>query len=98
MTATLSIEYDSTLNLKQCFHANSFVRYKEAARYIIVADLDDVLVPKLGPTYDAEFTRLFFEQNQILAGFSYMRYEAIIQSGETLSISLKSIELKISNK
>jgi hypothetical protein len=57
---------------------------KEVARYIIVADIDDVLIPKIGPTYSEEFNRLFAEQDQIVAGLSYMRYEAVIQSGETI--------------
>uniref|UniRef100_A0A914VWS1 Glycosyltransferase family 92 protein n=1 Tax=Plectus sambesii TaxID=2011161 RepID=A0A914VWS1_9BILA len=48
--------------------------YREAAQYIIFADPDDVLVPKLGQTYLSEFEQLF-ERWPDASGFLYNRLD-----------------------
>uniref|UniRef100_A0A914XC49 Glycosyltransferase family 92 protein n=1 Tax=Plectus sambesii TaxID=2011161 RepID=A0A914XC49_9BILA len=48
--------------------------YRESAQYIIFADPDDVLVPKLGQTYLSEFEQLF-ERWPDASGFLYNRLD-----------------------
>uniref|UniRef100_A0A914YLF7 Glycosyltransferase family 92 protein n=1 Tax=Panagrolaimus superbus TaxID=310955 RepID=A0A914YLF7_9BILA len=53
-------------------HTDCFLKYREAAEFIIVADIDDILFPQLGKRYLDEFRHLSL-QYPFAAGFTYNR-------------------------
>ncbi|KAH7721653.1 Protein F13G3.3 b [Aphelenchoides avenae] len=56
-------------------HTDCLLKYKQAAEFIIVADIDDILFPRLGSKYIGEFRRLA-ARAPTAASFSYNRYNA----------------------
>uniref|UniRef100_A0AC34PZS2 Glycosyltransferase family 92 protein n=1 Tax=Panagrolaimus sp. JU765 TaxID=591449 RepID=A0AC34PZS2_9BILA len=63
-------------------HTDCFLKYREAADFIIVSDIDDVLVPKLGKTYIDEFNFLN-DKYPSAAGFLYNRYNTQLYSANS---------------
>uniref|UniRef100_A0A1I7YA83 Glycosyltransferase family 92 protein n=1 Tax=Steinernema glaseri TaxID=37863 RepID=A0A1I7YA83_9BILA len=55
-------------------HTDCLLKYKDAAKFIITSDIDDVLFPRLGETYIEEFMKLS-RDNPFAAGFLYNRYK-----------------------
>ncbi|TMS37485.1 hypothetical protein L596_004407 [Steinernema carpocapsae] len=54
-------------------HSDCLLKYKEAAKFVIVSDIDDVLFPRIGDTYIEEFMKLSRDYPHA-AGFMYDRY------------------------
>ncbi|KAE9551474.1 hypothetical protein FO519_005319 [Halicephalobus sp. NKZ332] len=72
-------------------HTDCTIKYREAADFIIIADLDDVLVPKLEKSYIKEFRRLTnsFPNS---AAFSYLRFNVVVQeASSSMSFSLSNV-------
>ncbi|CAD5219016.1 unnamed protein product [Bursaphelenchus okinawaensis] len=81
-------------------HTDCFLNYKQAAEFIIISDIDDILFPKLGETYLEEFRRLAVTF-PLGAGFSYSRYNTeLIASKSPQDYSLSSLinSAKIANE
>ncbi|KAI6239639.1 protein of unknown function DUF23 domain-containing protein [Aphelenchoides fujianensis] len=57
-----SLGYDPNAELEwrnqATAHTDCFLRYKQAAEFVIISDIDDILFPKIGTTYLDEFRRL----------------------------------------
>ncbi|KAK0397890.1 hypothetical protein QR680_002322 [Steinernema hermaphroditum] len=56
-------------------HSDCLLKYKDAAKFIIISDIDDVLFPRIGETYIEEFMKLSSDYPNA-AGFTYNRYNA----------------------
>ncbi|KAI1714812.1 glycosyltransferase family 92 domain-containing protein [Ditylenchus destructor] len=82
--AVQEIGFDPNLELdwrnQASSHTDCFLKYREAAEFIIFGDVDDVLLPKLGTTYMDEF-RLLSSTHPTAAGFTYSRYNTQLQTG-----------------
>uniref|UniRef100_A0A914GTN3 Glycosyltransferase family 92 protein n=1 Tax=Globodera rostochiensis TaxID=31243 RepID=A0A914GTN3_GLORO len=61
-------------------HTDCLLKYREATMFIIVGDLDDVLIPRLGSRYIDEF-RLLSSVYPNAAGFTYNRFNTELESG-----------------
>ncbi|KAK0397889.1 hypothetical protein QR680_002322 [Steinernema hermaphroditum] len=64
----------------QAFYVQSMLHeimdlLKDAAKFIIISDIDDVLFPRIGETYIEEFMKLSSDYPNA-AGFTYNRYNA----------------------
>lgn len=70
-------------------HTDCLLKYRESAEFIIVSDIDDVLIPKLGKTYIDEF-RFLYERSPLAAGFIYNRYNTQFYSGKISKTLLNS--------
>ncbi|KAL3103288.1 hypothetical protein niasHS_002474 [Heterodera schachtii] len=60
-------------------HTDCLLKYREATTFIIIGDLDDVLIPRLGERYIDEF-RLLSSVYSNAAGFTYNRFNTELQS------------------
>lgn len=65
-------------------HTDCFLYYKQAAEFIIISDIDDILFPKLGTDYLSEFRRL---SNSLpyASSFNYNRYNTEVVSSKHIS-------------
>uniref|UniRef100_A0A914ZH85 Glycosyltransferase family 92 protein n=1 Tax=Panagrolaimus superbus TaxID=310955 RepID=A0A914ZH85_9BILA len=69
-------------------HTDCFLKYREAAEFIIVADIDDILFPRIGKNYIQEFRSLAL-QYPFAAGFTYNRYNTeVVASKSPMDFSL----------
>ncbi|KAL7078785.1 hypothetical protein ACQ4LE_002187 [Meloidogyne hapla] len=90
------LDYDPNAELEwrnqAAAHTDCLLYYKEAAEFIIISDLDDVLIPRLGDgTFLDEFRHLSVELPNS-AGFYYNRYNThLITSNDPKEFSLLSL-------
>ncbi|PIC24994.1 hypothetical protein B9Z55_018093 [Caenorhabditis nigoni] len=52
-------------------HTDCLLRYKEAAQFVMFLDLDNIIIPRIAPTYVEEFQRLTMEKPRI----AYLVYD-----------------------
>uniref|UniRef100_A0A914I5S8 Glycosyltransferase family 92 protein n=1 Tax=Globodera rostochiensis TaxID=31243 RepID=A0A914I5S8_GLORO len=83
-------------------HTDCLLFYKVCADrlFLIVSDLDDVLIPKLGRTFLEEF-RWLSAKMPYAAGFSYNRYNTeLVTSSESAEFSLAALinEARVANE
>uniref|UniRef100_A0AC35F467 Glycosyltransferase family 92 protein n=1 Tax=Panagrolaimus sp. PS1159 TaxID=55785 RepID=A0AC35F467_9BILA len=71
-------------------HTDCFLKYREAADFIIISDIDDILFPQLGKKYIQEFRSLAY-QNPFAAGFSYNRYNIEVATSKILKIGKQNL-------
>ncbi|CCD64331.2 Glycosyltransferase family 92 protein [Caenorhabditis elegans] len=71
--------------------SDCLLQYKESARFISFVDLDDVLIPRLAPTYVEEFQQLF-DRNTRISYILYHKenYNAVVPK-TGLQFSLKNM-------
>uniref|UniRef100_A0A0N4ZBU0 Glycosyltransferase family 92 protein n=1 Tax=Parastrongyloides trichosuri TaxID=131310 RepID=A0A0N4ZBU0_PARTI len=63
-------------------HTDCFLKYKDAAEFILVGDIDDILFPKMGKNYYEEFV-YFSKMYPSAAGFIYDRYNTEVTASVT---------------
>uniref|UniRef100_A0A7E4ZYZ5 Glycosyltransferase family 92 protein n=1 Tax=Panagrellus redivivus TaxID=6233 RepID=A0A7E4ZYZ5_PANRE len=63
-------------------HTDCVLKYRESADFIIIADIDDVLVPQLKYQYIDEFKALQ-RLSSIAAGFAYPRLNVVLQAASS---------------
>uniref|UniRef100_A0A7E4ZVZ0 Glycosyltransferase family 92 protein n=1 Tax=Panagrellus redivivus TaxID=6233 RepID=A0A7E4ZVZ0_PANRE len=81
-------------------HADCYLKYRDAADFIIVSDIDDLLFPRYGPTLHSEFSQLTHNLPGV-ASFFYPRFDAEVLSETTFKKFHPATTLKhvrISNK
>uniref|UniRef100_A0A0K0EG59 Glycosyltransferase family 92 protein n=2 Tax=Strongyloides stercoralis TaxID=6248 RepID=A0A0K0EG59_STRER len=64
-------------------HTDCFLKYKNAAEFIMVGDIDDVLFPRMGSNYYDEFT-YFSKIYPSAAGFIYDRYNTEVTANKNV--------------
>ncbi|CAB81978.3 Glycosyltransferase family 92 protein [Caenorhabditis elegans] len=70
-------------------YTDCLLQYKESAQFITFLDIDDVIIPRLAPTYVEEFQKIIGSQKRI----SYIIYH---QKSYNLKVSKRSSEFSIS--
>uniref|UniRef100_A0A914E6I0 Glycosyltransferase family 92 protein n=1 Tax=Acrobeloides nanus TaxID=290746 RepID=A0A914E6I0_9BILA len=65
-------------------HTDCLLKYREAADFIIVGDIDDILFPRLAKSYFEEF-QLLTISNPYAVGFIYNRYNTEIFTTKTIA-------------
>uniref|UniRef100_A0A0N5BUE0 Glycosyltransferase family 92 protein n=1 Tax=Strongyloides papillosus TaxID=174720 RepID=A0A0N5BUE0_STREA len=64
-------------------HTDCFLKYKNAADFIMIGDIDDVLFPRMGRSYFEEFT-YFSKIYPSAAGFIYDRYNTEVSANKNV--------------
>uniref|UniRef100_A0A1I7SZP2 Glycosyltransferase family 92 protein n=1 Tax=Caenorhabditis tropicalis TaxID=1561998 RepID=A0A1I7SZP2_9PELO len=67
------------------------LQFKESARFITFLDLDDVLIPKLAPTYAEEFQKLMEGKNKLAYIFYHKENYDAITTRNSSKFSLKKM-------
>ncbi|KAI1726192.1 glycosyltransferase family 92 domain-containing protein [Ditylenchus destructor] len=94
-SSLLPLDYDPNAELEwrnqAAAHTDCLLNYREAAEFVIISDIDDVLFPRLGKTFLDEF-RILSSQFPAAAGFSYNRYNTeLITSNDPDDFSLSAL-------
>uniref|UniRef100_A0A7E4VR58 Glycosyltransferase family 92 protein n=1 Tax=Panagrellus redivivus TaxID=6233 RepID=A0A7E4VR58_PANRE len=80
-------------------HTDCYLKYRESAEFILISDIDDVLIPRHHEHYLDEL-HMLLAQHPMASGFSYVRFNTAFQSergpfGFSLNNELESARISM---